>query len=97
MPEARSLQLTTAAADKVSELIRQNPNVKDVIAISGFSLLTGVQSTNNAFFFVMLKPWEERPNPDQSAQAVTAQLNALLTTKVSEGITMCFQPPAIAG
>lgn len=41
MPEARSLQLTTAAADKVSELIRQNPNVKDVIAISGFSLLTG--------------------------------------------------------
>ena len=97
MPEARSLQLTTAAADKVSELIRQNPNVKDVIAISGFSLLTGVQSTNNAFFFVMLKPWEERPNPDQSAQAVTAQLNALLTTKVSEGVTMCFQPPAIAG
>ena len=68
-----------------------------MIAISGFSLLTGVQSTNNAFFFVMLKPWEERPNPDQSAQAVTAQLNALLTTKVSEGITMCFQPPAIAG
>lgn len=55
-----------------------------MIAISGFSLLTGVQSTNNAFFFVMLKPWEERPNPDQSAQAVTAQLNALLTTKVSE-------------
>ena len=96
-PEARPPQLTTAAADKVSELIRQNPNVKDVIAISGFSLLTGVQSTNNAFFFVMLKPWEERPNPDQSAQAVTAQLNALLTTKVSEGITMCFQPPAIAG
>ena len=97
MPEARSLQLTTAAADKVSDLIRQNPNVKDVIAISGFSLLTGVQSTNNAFFFVMLKPWEERPNPDQSAKAVTAQLNALLSTKVPEGITMCFQPPAIAG
>ena len=83
MPEARSLQLTTAAADKVSDLIRQNP--------------TGVQSTNNAFFFVMLKPWEERPNPDQSAKAVTAQLNALLSTKVPEGIPMCFQPPAIAG
>lgn len=97
MPEARSLQLTTAAADKVSDLIRSNPNVKDVIAISGFSLLTGVQSTNNAFFFVMLKPWEERPNPDQSAKAITAQLNGLLSTKVSEGITMCFQPPAIAG
>ena len=97
MPEARSLQLTTAAADKVSELIRQNPNVKDVIAISGFSLLTGVQSTNNAFFFVMLKPWEERPNPDQSAKAITAELNRLLSTKVSEGVTMCFQPPAIAG
>ena len=97
MPEARSLQLTTAAADRVSELIRQNPNVQDVIAISGFSLLTGVQSTNNAFFFVMLKPWEERPNPDQSAKAITAELNRLLSTKVSEGVTMCFQPPAIAG
>lgn len=97
MPEARSLQLTAAAADKASELIRQNPNVQDVIAISGFSLLTGVQSTNNAFFFVMLKPWEERPNPDQSAKAITAQLNGVLSSKVSEGIPMCFQPPAIAG
>lgn len=97
MPEARSLQLTAAAADRASELIRQNPNVQDVIAISGFSLLTGVQSTNNAFFFVMLKPWEERPNPDQSAKAITAQLNGVLSSKVSEGITMCFQPPAIAG
>lgn len=97
MPEARSLQLTAAAADRTSELIRQNPNVQDVIAISGFSLLTGVQSTNNAFFFVMLKPWEERPNPDQSAKAITAQLNGVLSSKVSEGITMCFQPPAIAG
>lgn len=97
MPEARSLQLTAAAADKASELILQNPNVQDVIAISGFSLLTGVQSTNNAFFFVMLKPWEERPNPDQSAKAITAQLNGVLSSKVSEGITMCFQPPAIAG
>lgn len=97
MPEARSLQLTAAAADRASELIRQNPNVQDVIAISGFSLLTGVQSTNNAFFFVMLKPWEERPNPDQSAKAITAQLNGVLSSKVSEGIPMCFQPPAIAG
>lgn len=97
IPEARSLQLTAAAADRASELIRQNPNVQDVIAISGFSLLTGVQSTNNAFFFVMLKPWEERPNPDQSAKAITAQLNGVLSSKVSEGITMCFQPPAIAG
>lgn len=97
MKENTSLQLTTAAADRVSELIRQNPNVQDVVAISGFSLLTGVQSTNNAFFFVMLKPWADRPNPDQSSQAITAQLNGLLSTKISEGITMCFQPPAIAG
>lgn len=97
LPEARSLQLTSATSDKVTAMILENPNVKDVVAISGFSLLTGVQSTNNAFYFIMLKPWEERPNPDQSAKAITGQLNASLATKIPQGITMCFEPPAIAG
>lgn len=97
LPEARSLQLTSATSDKVTAMILENPNVKDVVAISGFSLLTGVQSTNNAFYFIMLKPWEERPNPDQSAKAITGQLNASLATKIPQGIPMCFEPPAIAG
>ncbi len=92
-----SLQLTVPASDKASELIRQNPNVQAVTAISGFSLTTGVQSTSSGFFFISLKPWSERQGEGQSAKEVAAQLNAVLSTKVSEGTAMCFMPPAIAG
>lgn len=97
MPESNSLQVTTRAADKVSEVLRSDPNVENVIAISGFSLLTNVQSTNNAFFFIMLKPWEERKAADQSSKALVAKYSGMLAAQVPEGMAMCFQPPAIAG
>ncbi len=92
-----SLQLTVPASDKAAEIIRANPNVQSVTAISGFNLTTGVQSTSGGFFFITLKPWDERPNEDQSAKAIVAQLNAELGAKVPEGTAMCFMPPAISG
>ena len=35
--------------------------------IVGFSLLSTVSTTYNAFFFVTLEPWDERKKPEETA------------------------------
>ena len=96
LPANTSLQVTSEAAQKISAILKSDPNVDNVVAISGFNLFTGVQSTNNGFFFVCLKNWSERPNPDQSAQALCQKFNYILATQFSESAFVAL-PPAIAG
>jgi HAE1 family hydrophobic/amphiphilic exporter-1 len=62
----------------------------------GFSLLSTVQSTYNAFFFVTLKPWDERTKPEEQYTAIRSRLNGQLS-KISEGTVFAFSPPAIPG
>src|SRR5271165_448814 len=58
LPEAASLQRTSAACKKVEDIIRNTPGVEYVTTIAGFSLLSQVNTTYNGFFFVSLKSWD---------------------------------------
>ena len=62
----------------------------------GFSMLSGVNATYSSFFFVSLKPWEERKTPETSYEGIKAHLQRTLS-KVSSGIAFSFSPPAIPG
>jgi HAE1 family hydrophobic/amphiphilic exporter-1 len=97
LPDASSAQRTKDVVLKIDSLLRANPAVEDVTGVIGFNMITGVQSTNCGFFFIKLKNWDERQGPGQSAKDLNGYFNGLLTTKISEGIAFCFEPPAIAG
>ncbi|MEG1508443.1 MAG: efflux RND transporter permease subunit [Akkermansia sp.] len=97
LKDASSLQLTSEAAEKVEKLFSADPNVEGVVGVMGFNMISGVQCTNNAFFFVTLKPWEERKLESQSAKALNRKFNAILSTKITNGAAFCFAPPAIPG
>src|ERR1700690_2666956 len=60
LPDAASLQRTDAAAQRVTDVLLQTPGVQSVVGVDGFSLFTQTESTNTGFFFVTLKPWDER-------------------------------------
>ena len=64
--------------------------------VIGFSLLSQVQTTYNAFFFVTLKPWNERTKPDEQYAAIKRDINNYLAA-LTEGIAFAFPPPAIPG
>jgi hydrophobic/amphiphilic exporter-1 (mainly G- bacteria), HAE1 family len=96
LPNAASLQRTDAAARKVERILADLPGVQAYTSVLGFSLLSQVQATYNAFFFVTLKPWGERRAAAEQYQAIQAQLNRSLST-LSEGIAFSFPPPAILG
>jgi hydrophobic/amphiphilic exporter-1 (mainly G- bacteria), HAE1 family len=96
LPDASSLQRTDAVARRVTNALLQTPGIQGVVGVDGFSLLTQTQSTNTAFFFVSLKPWDERTTRDEQLQAIEASLHQKLAG-VSEGLAFSFPPPAIPG
>ena len=96
LPDAASLERTDQACRKIEDFLSKTPGVKYTTSVIGFSLLSLVQNTYSAFFFVTFKPWSERTKPEEQYPAIKARLNKYLST-LSEGIAFAFPPPAIPG
>jgi HAE1 family hydrophobic/amphiphilic exporter-1 len=96
LPNAASLQRTSDAARKVEKIILQTPGVAGVTSVIGFSLLSRVQTTYSAFFFVTEKPWNERKQANEQYTAIRSHIVEALS-KVEDGIAFSFTPPSIPG
>jgi HAE1 family hydrophobic/amphiphilic exporter-1 len=96
LPDGASAQRTDAAQQKISDALLKTPGVQGVIAVTNFSLLTQVQSTNAGFFFVSLKPWEMRKTKEQQLAYIQASVQKQLSAD-PDGIAFAFPPPSIPG
>ncbi|MEJ2130443.1 MAG: efflux RND transporter permease subunit, partial [Gammaproteobacteria bacterium] len=96
LPDAASLERSDAAARKMEAVFAAEPAVESYTTVTGYSFLSGASSTNNAFFFLQLKDWDERPDTADRAVNVARRLNAKLA-RINEGIAIAFGPPAIPG
>jgi HAE1 family hydrophobic/amphiphilic exporter-1 len=96
LPYAASLQRTREAAAKVEQVLLKTPGVEHVTSVLGFSLLSTVQSTYNAFFFITFKEWKERRADEEQYGAIKARINRELGA-LPEGVGFSFPPPAIPG
>src|SRR4029077_4968362 len=96
LPNASSLQRSSEAAREVEKAIMETPGVEYVSSVMGFSMLSGVNATYSSFFFISLKPWEERKTPETSYEGIKAHLQKALS-KVPSGIAFSFSPPATPG
>ncbi len=96
LPDASSLQRTSEAAKQAEDLMLKVPGVEHVSTVVGYNMLSGVNSTFNAFFFVSFKPWEERKTPELSYDTIKRNINRALST-ITTGIAFSFPPPAIPG
>jgi HAE1 family hydrophobic/amphiphilic exporter-1 len=96
LPNAASLERTSAAARQVEDLLANTPGVEYTTSVVGFSLLSFVRTSYNAFYFVTLKPWSDRKSRAEQYQEIKAHLNQQLS-KLPEGTAFSFSPPAIPG
>src|ERR1700685_4450016 len=96
LPNDASLERTSQAAAQIENILANTPGVKYTTSVIGFSLLSFVRTSYNAFFVVTLKPWDERKTRAEQFQAIKAHLNQELT-KLPAGIAFSFSPPAIPG
>ncbi len=96
LPDASSLQRTSAAAEKVEEILTKTPGIAHVTTVIGYSMLSGVQNTYSTFFWVTFKPWHERTAKEEQYMDLLIHFNDVLG-KLPEGVTVAFPPPAIPG
>jgi HAE1 family hydrophobic/amphiphilic exporter-1 len=96
LPNAASLERTSAAARRVEDILANTPGVEYTTSVVGFSLLSFVRTTYNGFFFVTLKPWSSRETRAEQFQEIKVRLNQQLS-KLPQGTAFSFSPPAIPG
>src|SRR4051794_2515754 len=94
LPDASSLQRTSEAAKEAESIMLKVPGVSQVSTVVGYNMLSGVNSTFNAFFFVTFKPWSERKTKEESYDVIKANINRGLS-RITSGIAFSFPPPAI--
>ncbi len=96
LPTGASLDRTDKMVSQVSGIIKNMPEVSEVIEMSGFSFMTGGAGSNMGSMFVMLKPWNERKGKNHSVEAVMARINEQCAT-LQDGVVFALNPPAIPG
>jgi HAE1 family hydrophobic/amphiphilic exporter-1 len=96
LPTAASLQRTDEVATKIENILAKSSSVEHTNSVIGYSLLSSVRTSYNAFFFVTLKPWGDRTSREEQLQALKQRLNVELSS-MPEGVAFSFSPPAIPG
>ena len=97
LPRASSLQQTDLACSQIEDILRKTPGVEFVTTVVGFNLLSSVQATYNGFFFITLKPWDERTTPELQVDAIMKRINGQLHSLPKPTTAFAFPPPAIPG
>lgn len=97
LPDASSLERTGEASRQVEKIILETLGVDSVTTVVGFSLISQSYSSNTAFFFIWLKPWEERKGLINSSFGLLRKLNQRFSAEFTDGVAMAFGPPAIPG
>ncbi|KAF3885325.1 MULTISPECIES: efflux RND transporter permease subunit [Nostocales] len=93
-PPGVSLNYTSDVMKKVETEILKFPEVRGTFAVGGFGF--SGNTANSGVVFTSLKPWDERTEKGQSAQAIIDKLRKSLSG-IPEARILPNNPPAIPG
>jgi HAE1 family hydrophobic/amphiphilic exporter-1 len=96
LPEGASLNRTQAVVKQVEDLVRPIPGVQGIISVVGFNFIDYVASSNQAFFVIRLKPYDERTDPAQGVTAIIAHLRPQMSA-IQGAVAFPFNLPPILG
>jgi hydrophobe/amphiphile efflux-1 (HAE1) family protein len=74
LPDGASVSRTSDTVKQVEATLRSMPQVQDIFAVIGFSLLDSANESNAAFLVAKLKPFEDRVGAANSAQALIRRM-----------------------
>jgi HAE1 family hydrophobic/amphiphilic exporter-1 len=96
LPEGASTERTEKLVRQVEDMVRPIPGVETVLSVVGLNFIDYVPSSNNAFFVVRMKPYEQRSDPAQSVNAVIARLRPQLAA-IPGAVAFPFNLPPVLG
>ncbi|WP_019895167.1 efflux RND transporter permease subunit [Hydrogenovibrio halophilus] len=95
LPDGASLARTEDFTKTVTDTLKPIDGISDVIAVSGYSLFSGL-AANSAFMIAILDDWSERTSEDTQWYRILGQINQSLES-MPEANAFAFPPPAING
>lgn len=96
LPDGASRNRTDLVMEGITEAMSAKSAVETVVSISGIDITSGGVKSNYGTFFTILRPWEDRKAPDESAGAITQQAFAISLNE-PDAIILGFEPPPISG
>ncbi len=96
MPDAASLERTSAVSDQATKILLENPAISSVFKLDGYSLIDSQNKTNSTLLFTALKDYSEREGEESGAFAVIEDLRGSFST-IKEAIVVPVAPPSIPG
>jgi hydrophobe/amphiphile efflux-1 (HAE1) family protein len=96
LPDGASVARTSEAVRRVEQMLKSMPQVQDVFAVIGFSLLDAANEANAAFLVAKLKPFEDRGKAEDSAQALIRKTFAE-GDQIRTATIVAFNLPPIIG
>lgn len=96
LPTASSLQRTDLISKKVENVIKSIDGIKGESTIVGLNLLSGVNNSYGAFFFITLNEWKQRADKVLKAEHIIMRINKELSS-IPDALAFAFSPPAIPG
>jgi hydrophobe/amphiphile efflux-1 (HAE1) family protein len=97
LPEGASLERSDAVLKDAEAHYLKDPAVERVVCLGGMNMLAGGASTTNGnTLFVILKPWDQRKQPDLGVRAVLTRAY-LAFRDDPRAMVLPFNPPPVIG
>ena len=97
MPDASSIERTEAVVSHLADLALKTKGIRDAFAVSGYSILTGANSSAAGLGFFHLTPFADRKGKaDLTAAAIAKRLTQEFS-EVEGGQAVVLMPPAVSG
>jgi multidrug efflux pump len=96
LPPAASLQRTDAVTRRITAMGLNQPGIAHAVAFAGMSVNGFTASSSAALVFFALDDFHHRRSASLSAQAITAALNAKLSS-IQDAFVMVVMPPPVIG
>ncbi|MCW3475649.1 efflux RND transporter permease subunit [Limobrevibacterium gyesilva] len=96
LPDGASVGRTLDVVKQVEGILAKEDAVADYTAVAGLNFIDNYSQPNAGFFIVSLKPFEERPGPQNGADAIIARL-AQQFRSIRDGSVVPIAPPPILG
>jgi hydrophobic/amphiphilic exporter-1 (mainly G- bacteria), HAE1 family len=96
LPEGASINRTAEVVKQVEDVIKPIPGVDGVLSVVGLNFIDYIAASNQAFFVIRLKPYEDRTAAAESASAILAALRPRMAA-IQGAIVFPFNLPPILG
>jgi multidrug efflux pump len=97
LPDSASVERTRRMMARIEKAARDTPGVDHTVGISGQSLILNANAPNLGSLYIMLKPFAERTDAAQSADAIARELERRCHDEVRGAIVRVFGAAPIEG